>query len=116
MTLNTILLQAQQQGSGWSMIIMMVAIFAIFYFFMIRPQNQRQKKIQQEREKLTKGSKVVTSGGLHGRVDRVEENTFVISIADGVKVTVEKSCVFPVANAQDAVQEAQNQAQEKHQN
>ncbi len=108
MTLNTILLQAQQQGSGWSMIIMMVAIFVIFYFFMIRPQNQRQKKIQQEREKLVKGSKVVTSGGIHGRVERVEDTSFVISIADGVKITVEKNCVYPLANADDAAQDAQN--------
>ena len=57
MNLLTILLQ--QQGGGMSMIIMMVAIFAIMYFFMIRPQNKKQKEIQKSREALKTGDKVV---------------------------------------------------------
>lgn len=109
--LNTILLQAQQGGSGWSMIVMMVAIFAIFYFFMIRPQNQRQKKIQEARAQLAKGSKVITQGGIYGTVEKVEENTFIISVADGVKVRVEKNCVYPVADSDAAIQDAQQKQQ-----
>lgn len=109
--LNTILLQAQQGGGGWSMIIMMVAIFAIFYFFMIRPQNQRQKKIQEARAKLAKGSKVITSGGIYGVVEKVEESTFIISIADGVKVRVEKNCIYPIADSDAAIQDAQQKNQ-----
>jgi len=109
---NTILLQAQQGGGGWSMILMMVAIFAVFYFFMIRPQNQRQKKIQEARAKLAKGSKVITQGGIYGLVDKVEESTFIISVADGVKVRVEKNCVYPMADSDAAIQDAQQKSQQ----
>lgn len=109
--INSILLQAQAQGgSPWSMIIMMVAIFAIFYFFMIRPQNQKQKKIQEARAKLDKGDKVITQGGIYGVIDRVENDRFIISIADGVKIRVDKNCVYPVAESDSAVQDGkQNQ-------
>ena len=61
MNLLTILLQ--QQGGGMSMIIMMVAIFAIMYFFMIRPQNKKQKEIQKFRNSIVPGTDVVTAGG-----------------------------------------------------
>ena len=63
MTLLTILLQQQGQGAGWSSIIMMVALVAIFYFFMIRPQTKRQKEIRKFREALSVRDKVVTAGG-----------------------------------------------------
>lgn len=89
------------------MIIMMVAIFAIFYFFMIRPQNQKQKKIQEERAKLAKGAKVITQGGIYGTVDKVEDASFIISISDGVKIRVDKNCIYPVAESQTAVQDGQ---------
>lgn len=76
------------------MIIMMVLIFGIMYFLMIRPQQKRQKKVQEERNKLEKGSKVVTQGGIIGKVREIKENSFVIEIADGVKITVLKEYVF----------------------
>lgn len=108
--INSILLQAQQQGGGWSMIIMMVAIFAIFYFFMIRPQNQKQKKIQEARAKLTKGDKIITQGGIYGIIDKVEEDKFVVTIADNVRIRVDKNCVYPVAEKESAAQDGnQNQ-------
>ena len=68
MNLLTILLQ--QQGGGMSMIIMMVAIFAIMYFFMIRPQNKKQKEIQKSREALKTGDKVITAGGIYGKIPK----------------------------------------------
>lgn len=104
---NSILLQAQQGGNPWSMVIMMVAIFAIFYFFMIRPQNQKQKKIQEARAQLTKGAKVITQGGIYGTVDKVEETSFIVSVADGVKIRVDKNCIYPVAESDTAVQDGQ---------
>lgn len=106
---NSILLQAAQaQGADFSGIIMIVVLIVIFYFFMIRPQNKRQKKIREEREKLAKGSKVFTQGGIYGRVADVKETTFVIEIAPGVKVSVDKNSVYAAADAEDAQQAAAN--------
>ena len=60
-------LQAQPQGGGLEMIIMMVVLFAIVYFFMIRPQNKKQKEIQKFRNSLTVGQEIVTIGGIHAQ-------------------------------------------------
>ena len=88
MNLLTILLQ--QQGGGMSMIIMMVAIFAIMYFFMIRPQNKKQKEIQKFRNSIVPGTDVVTAGGIYGKVKEVNEldNTLMVEIASGVKIKI----------------------------
>ncbi len=104
--LNTILLQAATGGAAdYSGLIMIVVLIAIFYFFMIRPQNKRQKKIREEREKLEKGSRVITSGGIYGKVCDKKENTFLIEITNGVKITVDKNSVYPAADADAAVQD-----------
>ncbi|MBQ0158991.1 MAG: preprotein translocase subunit YajC [Bacteroidales bacterium] len=89
------LLQAQAQGGGLSMIIMLVAIFAIMYFFMIRPQNKQRKKLQQFRDSLTVGQEVVTIGGLHGTVKNIDGQSVKINIATGVDVIFEKSAIVP---------------------
>ena len=90
MNLLTILLQAQGGGSGMSMIIMMVAIFAIMYFFMIRPQNKKQKEIQKFRNSIVPGTDVVTAGGIYGKVKEVNDadNTLMIEVASGVKIKI----------------------------
>ncbi len=82
-----------------SMIIMMVAIFAIMYFFMIRPQNKKQKEIRKFRDGIVPGTEVVTAGGIYGKVKEVNEldNTLMVEIAPGVKIKVGKNSVF--ANA-----------------
>ncbi|NDW18906.1 preprotein translocase subunit YajC [Dysgonomonas sp. 216] len=82
------------EGGGMQMIIMMVAIIAIFYFFMIRPQQKKQKAIQQAREAMKVGDKVVTAGGIHGRIKEVGETFFIVEIADSVKIKVEKASVY----------------------
>ena len=94
MNLLTILLQ--QQGGGMSMIIMMVAIFAIMYFFMIRPQNKKQKEIQKFRNSIVPGTDVVTAGGIYGKVKEVNEldNTLMVEIASGVKIKIAKNSVY----------------------
>ncbi len=104
MLTNTILLQdaAGQEGGMWNMIIMMVLIFAIMYFMMIRPQQKRQKKVQEERSKLEKGSKVITQGGIIGKVREIKDNAFVIEVADGVKITVVKEYVFAMPETPEA--------------
>ena len=88
--------QAAGQSSGMSMIIMMVAIFAIMWFFMIKPQQKKQKEIQKFQNELTEGTEVITGGGIHGVVKSIDlaKNTVDVKIARDVVVTVEKTSVF----------------------
>jgi len=92
-SLSYILLQAAGGGS-WSMIIMLVAVFAIMYFMMIRPQQKRQKEIQKMRESMKVGDHVVTAGGIHGKIKEINDTNFLIEIADNVKIKVDKASVF----------------------
>ncbi len=97
--LNMFLLQApQQQGSTWSGLLMIVLIFVIFWLFFIRPQNKRAKEQQQFRENLKKGDKIVTIGGIHGKVEEVRENTVLVSIDHNTKIEFEKSAIIPNAS------------------
>lgn len=84
------------------MLIMMVAIFAIMWLFMIRPQQKKQKEIRNFQNSLAEGSKVVTGGGVYGIVKRIdiEKNTVDVEIARGVVVTVAKGYVFADATSQ----------------
>ena len=95
--MTSIVLAAQAaQGGGMSMILMMVAIFAIMYFFMIKPQQKRQKEIQKFQNELTEGTEVVTGGGIHGVVKSIDlaKNTVDVKISRDVVVTVEKTSVY----------------------
>ena len=96
-----LLLQAQGGGS-MSFLIMMVAIFAIMWFFMIRPQQKKQKEIRNFQNSLQEGSKVVTGGGVYGTVKHInlEQNTVEVEVARGVVITVAKNYVFADATAQ----------------
>ncbi len=87
---------AQEGGSGISMILMMVAIFAIMWFFMIRPQQKKQKEIQTFQNSLTEGMQVTTGGGIYGTVKSIDlaKNTVDVKIARDVVITVDKSFVF----------------------
>ncbi|HNP49701.1 MAG TPA: preprotein translocase subunit YajC [Bacteroidia bacterium] len=89
----SILLQASGQGGGIMQIVFLVSIIVVFYLFMIRPQVKKQKAEKEFRETLTKGTKVVTIGGIHGRILEVNDRTFMIEIDTNVKVRVEKSAV-----------------------
>ena len=99
MNIQSILLFAQpaangaKGGSGYSMLIFLGLMILVFYFFMIRPQQKKQKQVQQFRENLKKGDKIVTIGGIHGKISDVQEGTFTIEIADNVKVSIEKAAV-----------------------
>ena len=79
-----------------TMILMMVAIFAIMWFFMIRPQQKKQKEIQKFQNELTEGTQVVTGGGIYGTVKSIDlaKNTVEVKIARDVVVTVDKGYVF----------------------
>lgn len=99
--MNTILLDSAPQGSNYSLIIMMVVLFAVMYFFMIRPQNKKQKEIQKFRDALTVGQDVVTIGGIHGTIKNInaEEGTVTLEVATGVKIVFAKEAINPVATA-----------------
>lgn len=90
----------QTQASPMSSIFMIVALIVIFYFFMIRPQQKRQKEIRKFRESLGRGAKVVTAGGILGTIEDVTEKYFVVEITKGVQIRVDKGSVYP--SAEDA--------------
>jgi preprotein translocase subunit YajC len=81
------------------MLLMIGGIILVFYFFMIRPQQKKQKQIQNFREAIKRGDKIVTIGGVHGKITDVQEGTFTVEIADGVKITIEKAAVAVDPNA-----------------
>ena len=84
------------------MLVMMVAIFAIMYFFMIRPQQKKQKEIRKFQNELKEGDKVITNGGIYGTVRRIDlaAGTVEVEIARGTVVTVDKNYLFASASAQ----------------
>ena len=99
---NLVLQAAAAGGSSMSFLIMMVAIFAIMWFFMIRPQQKKQKEIRTFQNSLAIGSKVVTGGGVHGEVKKVDpaDNIVEVEIAKGVTIKVEKGYLFAAAPEQ----------------
>ena len=90
MTLITIFLQADSSGNP---LIFFVLVFGVFWFFMIRPQVKKQKKERKFREEKKKGDKVVTTGGLHGKVVDISEKTVKIDVSNGMVLKFEKTCV-----------------------
>jgi preprotein translocase subunit YajC len=93
MTYNSVLLQFGSEGI--MQLLPIVLIVVVFYFFIIRPQQKKAKDAKKFREAIGKGDKVVTIGGLHGKVVDVKDQYFVITIANGVDVRVQKSAVSP---------------------
>jgi len=84
----------QAGGGNFSMIIMMVAIFAIMYFFMIRPQQKKQKEIMNFRNNLTVGQEVVTAGGIYGKIKELDVTTVTLEIASGVKIKIDRNSIY----------------------
>ena len=90
MNVFTILLQAEGGGNP---LIFFVLVFGVFWFFMIRPQVKKQKQERKFREELKKGDKVITSGGLHGKVVELSDKAVKIDVSNGTILKVEKSCL-----------------------
>ena len=82
------------QGSSWSFWIMMILIFVVMWLFMIRPQQKKQKELEKQREQMRPGQKVVTAGGLHGKLKSVDGDIFQVEIAKDVVIRIDKSSVF----------------------
>jgi preprotein translocase subunit YajC len=72
------------------------ALFFVFYFFIIRPQSKRQKEIRTKVEAMRKGDKVVTSGGLMGQVNSIDDETVLLEVDSGVKIRFQKSAITDV--------------------
>ena len=85
---------APASGAGYANLIMILLIFGVFYLFMIRPQMKKQKEIKKFREAISVNDKVVTAGGIYGKVREIKDDKVVLEISDNVKVTVDKSSIF----------------------
>jgi preprotein translocase subunit YajC len=99
--LSIILQEGGQGGAGYYNLLMFGAIGIVFYFFMLRPQIKRTKEAKNFRESLSQGDKVVTTGGIHGKVLEINENTVVISTEGSGKLRVEKNSIS--ANPDDLI-------------
>lgn len=97
--MNVLTVMLQAGGGDYSFIIMMVAIFAIMYFFMIRPQNKKQKEIQNFRKSLEVGQSVVTAGGIYGKIKEIEDNVVILEIASNVKIRIDRSSIYADVSA-----------------
>lgn len=90
------------QGSSAMSIVMLVSIFAIFYFLLIRPQRKKEKERQAMIEAVKKGDKVTTIGGIKGMVTNVKESTVTVKVDDNCKLEFTKSAVSSVDSSKDS--------------
>lgn len=100
-------LYAMGQGGGETgqtnpitTVIFIVIIIAILYFLLFLPQRKQEQKRKKMIENLNKGDKVVTSGGIHGTISRIKEDTIVINIAQKTEIKMERNAVSKVTNKQ----------------
>jgi len=92
--ISVILMLGGKEGdSGMSSIIFLVLIFGVFWFFMIRPQMKKQKDQAKFREAIGKGDKVITIGGVHGKIMEVQDTTFIIEVEGQNRLKIDKSAV-----------------------
>jgi len=90
---NTLLMTGAQGSGGIGQFIPLILIIVVFYFFMIRPQLKKSKEQKKFRENIKKGDKIVTIGGIHGKIVDVNDTTFIIEVEGGNKLRIERSAV-----------------------
>ena len=88
---------ADKPPDGLNMMVMMAFFFVMMYLLMIRPQQKRQKELAAQIAATKTGDRVVTTGGIHGIIANVKEKTFVLKVADNVKIEIDKSAIATVA-------------------
>ncbi len=93
-----------QGGNMWQTVFFFVLLIGVFYLFFIRPQMKRQKESRKYREGLQKGQKVITIGGLHGKIVEIQETTVTLEVENGVRMRFEKSAI--ASNSQDQLPES----------
>jgi preprotein translocase subunit YajC len=91
---NILLMPATPGQSSFAPLIMMLLVFVVFYFFMIRPQMKRQKELVNYRNSLKKGDKVITTGGIYGRIHEVNDLTILLEVDNNINIKVDKSAVI----------------------
>lgn len=93
------MLQAAAGANNYSFLIMMVAIFAIMWLFMIRPQQKKQKELQKFRNQITVGTEIITAGGIYGKVTSIDEanNILIVEVSKGTSIRVDRNSVFKSA-------------------
>ena len=91
-------LQAAEGGGAITSMVMMGLIFVVMYFFMIRPQQKRQKELVKFRESLKSGDKVITAGGIYAKVKEIKDNIAIIEIANNINITIDKSMLLRDTN------------------
>lgn len=91
--LNVILMQPQPGQSPLVSFLPIILIVVVFYFFMIRPQMKKQKEQKKFREEIKKGDRIITIGGIHGKISEITDKTFVIEVEGGGKLKIEKTAV-----------------------
>jgi len=97
MTISFILLQAgggAEGGNPFNSFIPLILILFVLYFFMIRPQMTKQKELKNYRNALQKGEKIVTTGGIYGKITGISDNTVDVEIAHGITIKVDKHAVL----------------------
>lgn len=97
--MQTIFLQAAPDGGMLPQLLMFGAIILVFYFFMIRPQQKKVRDQKKFRDELTKGMLVITIGGLHGRLIDVADDTVLVEVDKGIRLTFDKSAISMEATA-----------------
>lgn len=85
--------QGAEQPNPLMTFLPLILIIVVFYFFMIRPQMKKQKEVAAFRNSLQKGDKVVTTGGIYGRIIELKDNTVLLQVDDNVKLRVDKSAL-----------------------
>jgi len=98
--LETIILQAPTGGAGTMNLIFIGGILLVFYFFMIRPQQKKQKDQKKFLGDIKKGDMVVSLGGIHGKITAIEENTVILEVDRGARIKIEKSSISYEASKQ----------------
>jgi preprotein translocase subunit YajC len=96
MNLLSIILQAPaaNQPNALTSLLPLLLIIVVFYFFMIRPQVKKQKELKTYRSSIQKGEKIVTTGGIYGKVTDVKDQTITVEIADNVRIKIDKNAVL----------------------
>jgi preprotein translocase subunit YajC len=105
---DVIAMASSAQASALAQLIPFALILAIFYFLILLPMKRRQKKIQEFQDSLKVGDKVVTTGGIYGKITRVNERTLQIEIADRVRIEVARASIGGYQGQDPVVSESAN--------
>ena len=104
---------AGQGGGGFTAFVPLILMFVIFYFLLIRPQQKKTKEHREMIGNLRKGDRIVTSGGIHGRITGVSDTTLTVEISDRVRIKVNKGSVSALGQTASGNQETPTKVQDK---